>query len=212
VLVLHGGSSASTRPTSARQLAVLRMIPVAAAVRGAVRSADAVVWRYRFALRGWNGPAASPAAELRRILEDLARAPRPPAVVLVGHSMGARAALRVAEHPLVTAVAGLAPWIVPDEPAVPLPGRRILLVHAAADRVTSPAATWDYARQAGKSAAVTAIELRAADHAMVRRARLWHRLAAEFTRSALDLPAGDGPVRRILDQAASRADGQPFVL
>jgi dienelactone hydrolase len=212
VLVLHGGSSVSTRPTSPGQLAVLRMIPVAAAVRGALHDTNVEVRRHRFALRGWNGAGASPAAELRKVLDDLAGAPRPPAVVLIGHSMGGRAALRVADHPLVTAVAGLAPWIPPDEPFIPLPGRRILLVHAAADRVTSPAATWAYARQAAGSAAVTAVELRAADHAMVRRARLWHRLAGEFTRCALARPAGDPPIRRILDQAGIDPDGQPLPL
>jgi len=212
VLVLHGGSSVGTRPTSPRQLAVLRMIPVAAAIRGALHDTSAEVWRHRFAVRGWNGPAASPAADLRRVLDDLAGVPRPPAVVLIGHSMGGRAALRVAAHPLVTAVAGLAPWVPPDEPAVPLPGRRILLVHAAADRVTSPAATWAYARQAASAAAVTAIELRASDHAMVRRARLWHRLAGEFARCTLARPAGDARLRRILDQAGAAGDGRPFAL
>lgn len=212
MLVLHGGSSVSTRPTSARQLAVLRMIPVAATVGAALRGADAVVRRHRFAVRGWNGPAASPAADLRRVLDELASAARPPSVVLIGHSMGARAALRVAGHPLVTAVAGLAPWIPPEDRADPLPGRRILLVHAAADRVTRPADTWAYARRAGESAAVTAVELRSGDHAMVRRARLWHQLAAEFARSALALPAGDNRIRRILDRAGHEAGRQPVRL
>jgi len=212
VLVLHGGSSASTRTTSSGQLAVLRMIPVAAAVRGALRGTNAEVRRHRFAVRGWNGPAASPVADLRQVLDDLAGVPRPPAVVLIGHSMGGRAALRVADHPLVTAVAGLAPWIPPEEPFIPLPGRRVLLVHAAADRVTSPAATWAYARQAAGPAAVTAIELRSGDHAMVRRARLWHRLAGEFARCALARPAGDAPIRRILDQAGANGDGRPVPL
>ena len=122
MLVLHGGTSVSTRPTSPAQLAVLRMIPVAAAVGAALRGSAAVVRRHRFAMRGWNSPAASPAADLRRVLDELAGAAGPPSVILIGHSMGARAALRVADHPLVTAVGGLAPWIPPDDPAVPLPG------------------------------------------------------------------------------------------
>jgi hypothetical protein len=33
---------------------------------------------------------------------------------------------------------------------------------------------------------VTAIEVRDGDHPMLRRARLWHAIAAEFARSALD--------------------------
>jgi hypothetical protein len=38
---------------------------------------------------------------------------------------------------------------------------------------------------------VSAVEVRDGDHAMLRRARLWHAIAAEFARAALALPAGD---------------------
>ncbi len=38
---------------------------------------------------------------------------------------------------------------------------------------------------------MTAVEVRDGDHPMLRRARLWHALAAEFVRAALGLPAGD---------------------
>jgi hypothetical protein len=38
---------------------------------------------------------------------------------------------------------------------------------------------------------VAAVEVRAGDHAMLRRARLWHAIAAEFARAALGLPTGD---------------------
>src|SRR5690242_4611236 len=64
VVVAHGGQSSSTEPTNALQPAVLRMIPVAAAVRQALRRSGAVVLRPRFRVRGWNGAQASPAADL----------------------------------------------------------------------------------------------------------------------------------------------------
>ena len=60
VLVAHGGQASSTAPTSALQPAVLRMIPVAAAIRQGLRGSGAVVRRPRFRVRGWNGAYLKP--------------------------------------------------------------------------------------------------------------------------------------------------------
>jgi hypothetical protein len=60
VVVAHGGQASSTEPTTAVDPAVLRMIPIAAAIRRALRGSGAVVCRPRFAVRGWNGDQASP--------------------------------------------------------------------------------------------------------------------------------------------------------
>jgi len=111
--------------------------------------------------------------------------------VLVGHSMGARAAVRAAGHPAVSAVAGLAPWLPPGEPAVQLAGRQVLLVHGTLDGVTSPPETWAFAERAREATEVAAVEVRGGDHPMLRRARLWHAIAAEFSRAALGLPPAD---------------------
>ena len=129
MVVAHGGQSVSTEPTTAHQLAVLRMIPLVAAIRHAVRGRGVVVRRPRFEVRGWNDANASPVRDLTRLLDDMRAEFGPVPVVLVGHSMGARAALRVAGHPSVTAAAGLAPWLPPGEPVDQLAGRRILLAH-----------------------------------------------------------------------------------
>ena len=75
VLVAHGGQSSSTEPTNPLQPAVLRMIPVAAAVRHALRGSGAVVLRPRFQVRGWNGAQASPVGRPAR---DCWTASRPP--------------------------------------------------------------------------------------------------------------------------------------
>jgi len=190
VLVAHGGQVSSTAPTSALQPAVLRMIPVAAAIRSALRGTSAVTERPRFTVRGWNGSQASPVADLTRALDDIAATCGPVPVVLVGHSMGARAAVRAAGHPAVTAVAGLAPWLPPGEPVAQLAGRRVLLAHGNLDTITSPAETWAYVERARAVTPVAAVEVRDGDHPMLRRARLWHALAADFARAALGLPAG----------------------
>ena len=115
----------------------------------------------------------------------------PVPVVLVGHSMGARAAICAAGHPAVSAVAGLAPWLPPGEPADQLAGRPVLLAHGTSDGITSPAETWDFVERARAVTEVAAVEVRDGDHAMLRRARLWHAIAAEFTRAALGLPPAD---------------------
>jgi dienelactone hydrolase len=206
VVVLHGGTSVSTSPTNAAQLAVLRMIPVAQAIRHAVRGRHVAVERPRFTVRGWNEALASPVADVDQLLDALPDTVGRVPVVLVGHSMGARAAMRAGGHPLVTAVAGLAPWLPPGEPVAQLAGRRILLAHATGDTVTSPADTWAFADRARPASQVTAVEIRGSEHAMLRRAPLWHQLAAEFTRSVLGLPPGDEQLREIMDQTDPAQD------
>jgi dienelactone hydrolase len=167
------------------------MIPVGAAIWYALRGSGVVVQRPRFRVRGWNGAQASPVGDLNRTLDAIAAEFGPVPVVLVGHSMGARAAVRAAGHPAVSAVAGLAPWLPPGESASQLAGRSVLLVHGTSDGITSPAETWAFAERARAVTEVTAVEVRGGDHAMLRRARLWHALAAEFARAALGLPAAD---------------------
>jgi len=204
VLVAHGGQSVGTAPVAPTQLAVLRMIPLAAAIRRAA-SADGIdVRRPLFRVRGWNGKQASPVGDLAQALDEIhARSAALP-VVLIGHSMGARAALRVAGHPAVIAVAGLAPWLPPGEPADQLAGRRVLLAHGTADRITSPGDTWAYAERAREICDLTTIEVSRGDHPMLRRAPLWHAIAAEFTRVAFGLPGGAGAAAAAAIAASAR--------
>jgi len=194
VIVTHGGTSVSTRPTSAWQGSALRMIPVGRAIRRSLEGTGAVVWRPRFTVRGWNGAAASPAADLTLMLDEAKAALGPVPVVLVGHSMGGRAVLRAAGHPLVTAVAGLGPWLPDGEPVSQLAGRRVLLVHGRGDRITSTADTWAYAGRAAEVTTVATVEIAGTEHAMLRRARLWHQLTAAFARQELAPPGPAGPV------------------
>jgi predicted alpha/beta hydrolase family esterase len=200
VVVAHGGRSIGPEPTSPVQLSVLRMVPMARAIRRTLRGGQVLVDRPRFQLRGWNGEVASPVHDLTELLDGISRDFGRIPVVLIGHSMGARASLRVAGHPVVTAVAGLAPWLPPGEPVSQLAGRRVLLVHGSDDHTCNPEETWAYAERARSVGQVATIEMRDGDHAMLRRARRWHRLAAEFARLSLALPAGPG------GQPAGRGD------
>ena len=123
--------------------------------------------------------------------------------------MGARAAIRAAGHPAVSAVAGLAPWLPLGQPAAQLAGRRVLLAHGTADTITSPAETWAFVKRAREFTAVTAIEVRDGDHPMLRRARLWHSIAAEFARSAVGLTAESAEPRHPADPANPAGQADP---
>ena len=205
VLLAHGGRSQSTAPVTPYQPAVLRMIPIAGAIKRALPGGATVVSRPLYQLRGWNGDLASPVADLTAAVDQLGQEFGPIPVVLIGHSMGARAAMRVAGHPRVIAVAGLAPWLPPGEPVDQLAGRPVLLAQATTDRITSPADTWAFAERARAVTTVATIEVQHGDHAMLRRAQLWHRIAIEFVRVALDLPAGDMIVAAAFQAAETHA-------
>jgi len=193
VVVAHGGRVVGTAPTTAVQPAVLRMIPVVAAIRRAFPGGGVMVSRPRFRVQGWNGDQASPVADLGQHLDELRAQFGPVPVVVVGHSMGGRAALRAAGHAAVVAVAGLAPWLPPGEPVDQLAGRSILLAHGTADIVTSAAETWAYADRARALTTVTEVEIRGGDHPMIRRAALWHALAATFAGVSLGFSPPPGP-------------------
>jgi alpha-beta hydrolase superfamily lysophospholipase len=200
-LVLHGGRERSTDRVRPSQFAVLRMLPFAAALRRSGSAQGLAVARLRYAVRGWNGDLRSPLDDARWALADLAvRYPGAP-VALVGHSMGGRVALHVAGTPGVRAVVALAPWIEAGDPVEQLAGRRVLIAHGEHDRLTNPTRSADFARQAAAVAdSVSYVRVRGERHAMVRRARLWHGLAAGFVSGVL---CGTDPFGTVDDAAAN---------
>jgi hypothetical protein len=103
----------------------------------------------------------------------------------------------------VSAVAGLAPWLPSGEPVGQLTGRRVLLVHGNADGITRPQDTWAYAERARSVAEVMAVEIRNGDHAMLRRAGLWHSIAAVFACSIFGVPFRAGRLAEVIGRTAS---------
>ncbi|WRQ78870.1 alpha/beta fold hydrolase [Streptomyces sp. MUM 178J] len=209
VLLLHGGCADSLEPPPAWNLPGVRMRPFGRAVARATTDHDVVLGRVRYRCRGWNGDRADAARDALQALEELAFLAGPVPVVLVGHSMGGRAALRAAGHPAVEAVVGLAPWCPDGEPVEHLAGRRIVLVHGDRDRVTDPRGSWDLAARARAAGAETcALRIPGGDHAMLRHAWVWHTLTTRLVTGLLrlgPLPAtvadsfddlGPGDVRR----------------
>jgi dienelactone hydrolase len=183
IVTLHGGRESSRRTAHPWQLAALRMHPVLRAA-AAAEPADVLLGQVRYRHQGWND--ADPAHDALRALDELQRLAGAVPTVLVGHSMGARAALRAASHPLVRGVLALAPWCPPQDSARHLGGVRLLVLHGDHDRVTPPAESADYVRRAREAGARAGMVLvRGGDHAMLRRSADWHRATAEIVAQIL---------------------------
>ena len=179
VLLLPGGRATSVAP-SRRGPAYLRMVPFARAIRWSTHGEDVAVWTLRYRVRGWNGPAADPVRDGHWALEEARRAHPGAAILLVGHSMGGRVALRLAGEPGVTGVCALAPWIEAGDP-VPPTGAGVLIAHGDADRVTDPAASAALAARIG----ATFVPVPGEAHALLRRPVFWTRLVTGFVTAAL---------------------------
>ena len=188
-LIAHGGKSRSTRPDSNLRSPALRMFPFVGDLACAGRRGGLAVAQLRYRVVGYND--GDPVGDLEWALERLSERFDAP-VCLVGHSMGARAALRAAGHETVTAVAGLAAWCPPDEPVHQLAGRTVMLAHGSRDRVTDPARSLEFARRARETTArVVRFELARTGHTMLDRLPLWHSLTRRFVLGALGLEPMD---------------------
>ena len=182
VIVLPGGRERGKARVRRRNLVVLRMTPFVHAIRRTVPESAIVVVRYRH--RGWN--RADPVDDATETRRAIAERFGEMSIVLVGHSMGGRTALRSAGLSGVEGVVGLAPWIPDGEPHEQLAHRRVVLLHGANDRTTSPDGTARFAtRVASVASEVVSLRLAHTGHTMLRRSSTWHRLTAEAVAAIL---------------------------
>jgi pimeloyl-ACP methyl ester carboxylesterase len=187
VVVLPGGQAVSRERFRATQTAHIRMLPVRWNLRRLLADRGVVVWQLKYRYRGWNEPDQDPVHDVSWALGQARRRYPGAAVVLVGHSMGGRAALRAAGDPSVIAICALAPWVEPDEPVFQLMGRAVLILHGDQDEVTDPRASYEMAaraRELGVPARWVAIP--GDGHAMLRKAGQWNSLTGDFVRSIVD--------------------------
>ena len=192
VLLLHG-LVRSPGPLDARSPSWLRMRLLQAQVRGALHRDGAAVWLLRYRFGGWSdrpqhpSPVADARWALDRVRDEVGDLP----VVLVGHSMGGRVAVAVADDPLVRGVVALAPWLGPGDPVGTLRGRHLLAAHGSTDRVTSAQATRAYvARAAGTALSSEFVDMGPRGHAMLPGAA-WNRVVVAASRGFLgsDVPS-----------------------
>jgi alpha-beta hydrolase superfamily lysophospholipase len=182
VLVLHGGREHGHTPVRPWSLAYLRMVPLAKAIHRAGAESGVEVRLMRNRVRGWNAPDLDPVRDARWALARIETDHPGIPVILVGHSMGGRVALRVADDPAVVAVCALAPWTPPGEPIAAVEGRTVLIVHGTRDRMTDPAGSLSFASRA-EAGTIRLVRFEVGDegHAMLRRSGVWTRLVTAFT-------------------------------
>lgn len=189
VLMLYGGKAESREPSKPWHLSALRMRSFANQISRRTRRDGVAVWTLRYRLRGWNGPDAAPVADARWALAEIRARHGDVPVVLVGHSMGGRTALRVAGDPGVVGMVALAPWLVMGEPRIRLGARRLLVLHGTADRWTDPRASAAYVEAArSEGSPATWVPMKGHGHFMLRSRAKWKRLTSDFVCLSLNEP------------------------
>ncbi|MCR1785739.1 lysophospholipase [Nocardioides carbamazepini] len=186
-LVLHGGAEHGTDPVDGRSLSWRRGRALARQIAAAVTGDDVGVLLLRYRVKGWNAGAErdpAPVVDARWALDEIARTHDLPVAVL-GHSMGARTGVAVADHASVRGVVALAPWLPPDEPVAPLAGKMLRAAHGRLDRITSPRATRAYVARAADVADAEFTDMGAVGHYLLRRVPLWNAYAAAGIREVL---------------------------
>lgn len=182
ILVLHGGKVSATEPPTMRSLSMLRMRPFLRRLGAAGKPHGVATLLLHYRLPGWNGAAADPARDTNWALEEITRRYGRVPVVLIGHSMGGRAAIRTVSHPQVVGVCGLAPWLPSDEPVPALAGRTVLMAHGTRDRWVNPRVSYEFAARAKAAHPdVARLEVHGVGHALFRRGRDWHAFARNAT-------------------------------
>jgi hypothetical protein len=207
VLVLHGGKAHSEESSERKRLAYRRMLPFAwtLARRGLA------VYMLRYRVRGWNAPARDALVDARWATAAVAESHPGVPVVLLGHSMGGRAALGAAGAPNVVAVCALAPWLDGGDPVGPLAGRTVLLAHGDRDRWTDPAASYAYAvRAKAAGVAICRFDVPGGGHFMLTRIRDWHTLVRRFVFGVTGVEPLDPKIANALAQPAPQGLSAQF--
>lgn len=194
VLMLHGGAERGRDPIDERSLAYRRTRWMMRSVAGRLEAGGAGVALLRFTVKGWNagaGAVPSPVADARQALATIRDRYAGVPVVLLGHSMGARTAARVADDPAVVGVVGLAPWLPADDPVAALAGKHLVAAHGRRDRITSARATERFVRRAREVAASARfVDMGGLGHYMLTGRRHWNAVAVTESLQLLDTVAG----------------------
>jgi dienelactone hydrolase len=176
----HGGTATSVEPPRDYALSLVRMRAFEQFVRHSAGSRGVGTYLVRYRVAGWNGAAADAHADVAWTIEQIraehgAEVP----IVLVGHSMGGRAALRAGGDPQVAAVCALAPWTPPGEPVAHLRGRTVTILHGRGDRWVPAKLSADFALRARESGVRVARFTAPGGHSMLRGAMRWHTFARD---------------------------------
>lgn len=190
VLMLHGGAKTGLKPVGGRSASFRRTTSMRDVLEPRVLSEGMSLWLLRFGLRGWNAgvdPEPSPVPDARWALDRAAEEHPGVPVVLLGHSMGARTAVHVADHSSVVGVVGLAPWLETSDPVSRLAGRHLIAGHGSRDKITSARMTRAYVDRARPvTASADFTDMGRLGHYMLASPEKWNRFALRSTMEIFD--------------------------
>ena len=196
VVVLHGGGARGEAvAVSPTQLSVLRMVPIA---RRIARTRGLAVFRLLNSQRGW-GQGGTPVADARWALSRVRERYGDVPVLLVGHSLGGRAALHASSERNVVGAVALNAYLLPGDESLEVTDRRLLFVHGTDDRLASYATAEAVAARLARRTEVGFLTVNGGKHAMLRHARTYDGAAAGFAKGVLRGAPVGGAVGRILD-------------
>ncbi len=190
VLMLHGGKASGRQAVDGRSASWKRLAAMQRALTPRAHAAGLSTWLLRYRERGWNDGSA-PVEDARWALEEARRVTGAVPVVLLGHSMGARTAVHVADDDAVVGVVALAPWLPPGEPVEALRGKHLKAAHGRSDKITSLRQTRAYVERAQQVASsATVRDMGRVGHYMFRRVEDWNDVAVTACLGLLGEPAG----------------------
>jgi predicted esterase len=177
ILMFHGGKDRSSEAVGGRSLSWQRSLAMQRAIAPHAHAEGISVWLLRYRQRGWNG-GRDPIADARWALDQVRAEHSGVPLTLLGHSMGARVAVHVADDPQVQGVVGLAPWLPGGESINALAGRHLVVAHGRSDRITSFTATAAYVERARAVAASAEMhDMGPVGHYMLKGAAAWNAVA-----------------------------------
>ena len=210
-LFCHGGTASSIAPPKEKALSLVRMRAFEQFVRNDLgdRGIQTALVRYRVA--GWNGEAADAYQDVQWSIDALRDdVGKDVPIVLVGHSMGGRAALKAGGDPQVTAVCALAPWTPPGEPVMQLRGQTVAILHGSGDRWVPARLSADFAVRARRAGARVARFTTPGGHTMLRRAHRWHSFARDIVLAGTGLEPMRDDVTNALQQPSPEGLAVPL--
>ena len=210
-LFCHGGTVSSVEPPKERALSLVRMRAFEHFVHATAGDRGIATALVRYRVAGWNGEAADAFTDVRWAISQLRdQHGTDLPIVLVGHSMGGRAALRAGGEPSVTAVCALAPWTPPGEPVMHLRGQTVAILHGRADRWVPARLSADFAVRARRTGARVARFTVDGGHSMVRRASRWHTFARDVVLAGTGLEPMRPDISHALQQPSPEGLAVPL--